>query len=256
VFRFTSLDRDMVFDGNTYQTCASLSASAAQSSADQGAVGNTELTGILKSTAISIDDVYAGKFNDAYCEVWIVPWEGAEAAHRIAAGWAGEVQFSEKGFTMEVLGPGSRLEQQALVQVYTPGCRWSRLGATECGVDVEALALTGTVVSATNRGAFNATISDSSDGGIQFVRGRVRWTSGDNNTELCEIKTIDFGTGDIVLWALAGFIPTAGDTFDILPGCDQSKETCINVYNNFVNFGGFPDVPGTDAILDRPNAKA
>jgi len=36
---------------------------------------------------------------------------------------------------------------------------------------------------------------------------------------------------------------TAGDTVRIAPGCDLTKETCVNKFNNVVNFGGFPYIP-------------
>jgi uncharacterized phage protein (TIGR02218 family) len=40
-----------------------------------------------------------------------------------------------------------------------------------------------------------------------------------------------------------------GDRFTIVAGCDKSSKTCIEKFNNIINFRGEPDVPGTDKIL-------
>jgi len=40
-----------------------------------------------------------------------------------------------------------------------------------------------------------------------------------------------------------------GDTFDIIAGCDKTRETCHSKFNNIINFRGEPDVPGTDKLL-------
>ncbi len=41
-----------------------------------------------------------------------------------------------------------------------------------------------------------------------------------------------------------------GHTFNIIAGCDKLKQTCLDKFNNIVNFRGFPDVPGTDKIME------
>src|SRR6185295_2105032 len=124
-----------------------------------------------------------------------------------------------------------------------------------CGVDVEALKTTGEVLSAINRGRIFASLDTASDNGLQWIDGRVRWTTGENVGQVCEVRSVDFDTGEISLWALPAFLPAIGDQFDLLPGCDLTKATCKDIYNAFLRFGGFPDVPGTDAIVASPNAK-
>lgn len=36
---------------------------------------------------------------------------------------------------------------------------------------------------------------------------------------------------------------SAGDTFQLLPGCDHTISTCENVMNNLPNYGGYPYIP-------------
>ena len=253
VFRYTSHDQDVRYGGQVYSSCRSLDPSASENASTLGSVGNIELEGIIDDDGISEADLYGGLFDDAYVTVDLIAWDGAEAPRRLASGWTGELSQGETGFKMEVLGAGARLDQQALVQMVTPGCRWV-FGSPECGVDVEALAIGGTVTASASRGRFLALL-DAGDGGLQWGNGRLRWTSGANVGQVVEVKSVDFDTGDVVLWASPAFLPEPGDAFDLLPGCDFVREGGCTVYANVINFGGFPDVPGSDSLLETPDAK-
>lgn len=255
VFRYTSLDVDFEWMGQLYKTCGALQPSAAEDAGTVGNVSNVELEGIFKDDGITEAALYGGLFDDAFVEVWLVPYDDSgESPRRLAAGWCGNLSHGENGFNMEVVGPGARIDQQALVQPFTPGCRWV-FGSPQCGVDREAIKVLGTVASVTNRGSFVGTAVDPA--AFQWDNGLVRWTSGENDGLECEVKTAVFGGGEVVieLWELAGFEPTIGDTFDLLPGCDLSKPTCKDVYANVINFGGFDKVPGQDSVTETPDAK-
>lgn len=255
VFTFTSHDEDIAWgDGLTYRACASLQPTASESSSTLGSVGNIELSGIIADDAITEADLYGGLFDDAFVTVWLVSWgDVADSPVRLAAGWTGALSQGEAGFQMEVLGPGQRLGQNAIVQMVTPGCRWV-FGDARCGVDREALKLEGVTQASRDRSTFRAELNaDTSD--LQWENGLVRWTSGRNAGLENEVKTVDFATGEIVLWALTSFVPEYGDAFDLLPGCDKLKGGGCKVYENVINFGGFAEVPGADSILETPDAK-
>jgi hypothetical protein len=84
----------------------------------------------------------------------------------------------------------------------------------------------------------------------------VIWTSGRNAGVTCEVKSVDFAApATIELWALCPFMPELGDTLVLQPGCDLSESTCKQVYGNLINFGGFAEVPGNDALARTPIAK-
>lgn len=257
VYRFTSLDVDFPWVGGTFKACGGLDPSASEQGANLGDVGDMELTGVVTIDEVTEEDLYGGKFDDAFVEVWEVPYEdaGGETPRRLAAGWMGDLSHGDATFKAQVLGPGQRITQQAIVTVVAPKCRWD-FGSAQCGVDTEALKTTGDVIIATNRESFMANLGLMSDGGIQWENGKVRWTGGRNDGYVTETKTVDFVTGIVVLWALPPYLPQAGDTFDLLPGCLQDGATCQNVYNNKINFGGFEDVPGDKALNETPNASA
>lgn len=282
VFRYTSHSQNLELWGYTWQACLSLQQSATQSSSELGSAGDFTLEGVISDDSVSEEDLYGGLFDDAFVECWRVDWGNTGTMPlRLFAGWVGDTTFSqEDGLKMSALGPSHRLEQNSITQVIAPACRWV-FGSTECGFDREALKLTGTVLAAAERGAFSCTLSGG-DGGWYWNNGLVRFLTGRNAGQSLEVKTVAFGdpasesgtgtatgtatasgtaTGSdatqIVLWALAPLLMAPGDTFELLPGCDKTKDsdTGCQLYANKINFGGFPDVPGEDALVDSPDAK-
>lgn len=254
VFRYTSHDEDVRFAGQAYKACHSLNPSASENASSLGSVGNMELTGLIDDEGITEADLYGGKFDDAYVTVDLINWNpGPSTPRRLASGWTGQLSQGDTSFNMEVLGSSARLEQQALTQPYAPGCRWV-FGDARCGVNIEARKLTGVVTSAATRSAFVGTITGD-PAGSEWTNGRVRFTSGVNIGQDLEVKTVDFGTGQVLLWPSAVLLPHVGDAFDLLPGCDKSKVGGCTLYANVINFGGFADVPGQDAMLETPDAQ-
>lgn len=254
VFRYTSHDQPVPYRGELYKPCGSLDPSASENASSLGSVGNMELTGLIDDDGITEEDLYGGKFDDAYVEVDLIEWRGGPSTpRRLASGWTGQLSQGDTSFNMEVLGSSARLEQQALTQPYAPGCRWV-FGDARCGVNIEARKLGGEVTSAGSRSAFVASFTGDPDGS-EWTNGRIRFTSGLNIGQDLEVKTVDFDTGQVLLWPSAVLMPQVGDAFDLLPGCDKSKVGGCTLYANVINFGGFADVPGQDALLETPDAQ-
>lgn len=259
VFAFTSHDQPITYGIDVYKPCHSLSASAVELGALLGVPGNAELAGIIADEAISEADLYAGLFDRAEVTVRIVPWGPKGFLPRIVLrGITGNLSQGEDGFSLEVLTQGALLQQRPLLQTYTPGCRWE-LGDARCGVDLDALAVTGSVTEASATSVYNQasrrifTDSARAEADGYFDQGRLEWITGANTGQVSEIKT--YAAGQFTLWRPTVFAIEAGDEYEARPGCDRVKSTCKNKFSNFANFGGFPDVPGRDAIMQTPNAK-
>jgi uncharacterized phage protein (TIGR02218 family) len=259
VFTFTSHDLPVNFKEETYTPCASLSANASELGAKLGDVGNSELLGIVTDDSISDVDILGGLFDGALIEVWLVPWidAGGEVPRRLIAGRTGKLNSGDKGFKMEVLTPSAALQQHSITETYTPSCRYD-LGDDRCTINLPALQVSG---SATAVGQLNAatqavrrTFYDTSrvEATGYFNAGRLTWTSGDNIGATSEIKSYDLTTGQIILWQPTIYPISIGDAYEMVPGCDKTKGTCQTKFNNYVNFGGFPDIPGIDAISRGP----
>lgn len=256
VFAFTTHDRDLTFMDVTYKRCDGVKASAIGSTANSGAAtGDVQVSGILADAGISDRDLYSGRFDGAKVIVYEVDWKTG-LGKKITGGIVSRTVQREGGFTMTVLTGGARLEQQPLLEVYSALCRWE-FGSVECGVDVEALRISSSVtgvlqpnvVSNRNRRQF----ADSARvEAIEVYRNaRLTWTSGANSGMLFEVK--DIVAGVVTLWQPCPFDIALSDAYTIVPGCGKTKEDCITRFDNYVNFGGFPDLPGNDSINLTPN---
>lgn len=255
IFRYTSLDRDLVYGGKIYKACGSLDPSAAQNGATLGDTGSISLSGLITDNGISESELFGGLFDDAFVTIDLIHWDDPTVTpKRLASGWVGKVSQRPAFHTMEVLSVGARLEQAALVQVVSPSCRW-QFGDARCGVNVEAMKIHGQIRRVINRADLLLDLSPPPDDGRIWKSGRMRFVDGVCAGMVCEYKGVDFASGQITLWAPAGLVPSPGDAVEILPGCDLNRDGGCKAYNNIINFGGFPDVPGTDAILETPDAK-
>ena len=61
---------------------------------------------------------------------------------------------------------------------------------------------------------------------------------------------------EVELWQSLGAVPAQGDMVRIEAGCDRRAETCRLKFNNFLNFRGFPHVPGEDWVMSYPVSSA
>jgi uncharacterized phage protein (TIGR02218 family) len=262
VYRFTSLDRDLTFGGDTYQACDSLNPSASESVSEVDSSGSMDLSGAIGPDGISKEDLYAGLFDGAKVEAWTVPWDGNFTPKLLLRGEFGPVEQAETGFKVELLGDASKLTQTPLVSLLEPGCRWKRrdfggFGGPFCGKDLTGLIVTGTVDGASGQRSFTDAARSETAG--YFSRGQVTFTSGSNAGVSAEIREHSVG-GLFELWPRLPFAIVAGDQYSMKPGCtylkaaDGGTNGCI-AWDNLLRYGGFDKAPGGDKRGKTPNAK-
>lgn len=88
-----------------------------------------------------------------------------------------------------------------------------------------------------------------------FTYGAVTFESGNNSGLSMEVKGWTQSTSLVELFITMPFQVTVGDRLRLYAGCDKRLTTCINKFDNVVNFRGFPYVPGQDEFLDGPDAR-
>jgi len=263
VFAFTSLDRPLTFRGVVHSPCNSLTATATEQSTTIGASGNMELLGIISDAGISEQELYNGLFDFAAFEIWMVPWNNTsgQTPFRLMAGTTGGMSHGVDGFKFEVLTGSANLRQKGLLEVFSPSCRYG-FGSTldaRCPVNLAAITATGSATTTAVPAASNAStrriVIDSSraepDG--HFDLGILTFTGGANAGAKSEIKRFEGGV--FVLWSPLLFPIETGDTYTATPGCNKSPADHMRFNADMVDFGGFPDVPGSDSINQFPDAK-
>lgn len=263
VFAFTSLDRPLTFRGVAHLPCASLSATATEQSTSIGQNGSMELLGIISEVGISERDLYNGLFDFARFEIWMVPWDnaGGEIPFRLLGGTTGTMSHGLDGFKFEVLTASAQLRQRGLLEVFSPSCRYGFGNSRDarCPVDLVALTVTGSATTTTLPAASNAAtrrvLIDSTRAEVAgyFDLGIITFTTGANAGASSEIKR--FESGVFVLWSPLLFPIEVGDAYSATPGCNKTTEDHLKYNADLLDFGGFPDVPGSDAINQSPDAK-
>ena len=128
--------------------------------------------------------------------------------------------------------------------VFSPSCR-AILGDNRCKVALSGFTIAATVDEVTNNQTFKASALSQAAG--WFTGGEVIWTSGGNAGRRMEVK--EFAGAQVVLALPMGKSIQVGDSFNIIAGCDKTRETCQSKFSNIINFRGEPDVPGTDKLL-------
>jgi uncharacterized phage protein (TIGR02218 family) len=247
VVRLTSKDTNLTWLGHSYAACNSLTPSASENVAEVDQAGSMQLAGAIASGAIDGWDLYAGLFDGATVEVWLVPWAGEGVPKRLLRGNFGQVELGENGFSVDLIGDGARLQQTPLTHAVAPDCRW-QFGDQGCGKDLGPLTVTGTV--ATGDGLRSFTDSARAETPGYFRRGRVTFTSGANAGLSAEIK--EHGAGGVfTLWPRVPFPIVAGVAYAMTPGCTNIKDAdggCngCTAWGQLLRYGGFDKVPGGD----------
>lgn len=263
VLGYTSHDQTVSFRGVDHVPCNSLAASAVEMSSIVGSTGSIDLIGLLSDAGVSEKDIYNGLYDGANIEVWLVPWSnaGGETPIRLIAGVVGANGHETASYRQELLTEGQRLQQRALLETITPGCRFLFGNQVDprCPVDLSLLEVTGSVTALaipnastdSARRIFSDSTRLEADG--YFSLGRVTWTTGANVGAISEVK--DFIGGQFILWeSLLNHIALT-DAYIATPGCDKSPAAHLTFEPDMKKFGGFPFVSGPDMLVRRPDAK-
>lgn len=252
VLRFTSLDVALTVSGNVYTPCG-LNVSGLTMSAGL-AVNNAELQ-ILPDPALGITraDLITGKWDHAAFQLFETDSSNpGNGINILMSGNLGEVKPARGLFTVELRSLAQVL-QNPVGATTSKTCRY-RLGSTALPAGLCKLALgpftkTGTLTSAASRQVFTDTARTEADD--YFGEGLLTWTGGANAGYSEKIKT--YAADTFTLVRPAPFAVVAGDTYSAIAGCrKRAIEDCKTKFNNLLNFGGEPDLPGVDALLRSP----
>lgn len=258
ILYFTDLPVDFVFLSQTYKG-GNLSVK----------IGNVDAVADLDETSLQIDgaliasgitntDLLAGAFDNAPIMLYKVNWQDSTQYTVLFSGFLGKVQFAENQFrtTSKNL---SYMTSRTIGTVYTPSCP-QKLGDARCTVDVSLYTGLGTVVSATSRKQFTATITDSNQGSSieadgWYTQGLLTWVTGSNAGFGEDVCTHTFSTNHTIQLELAmSYAISTGDTFTVVVGCQKRKiEDCKTKFNNIINFRGYAELPGRDAVSQTPD---
>lgn len=253
VLGFTNHDRDLTFGSVTYEASTGFLGTEIESQLGMS-VDNMDVYGAVDSTNISEADIEAGLYDNAEIEVYLVNWEDVSERVIMKKGNLGEVKRGKTMFQTEVRGISSQL-QQVKGRTYQHACD-ALLGDSRCKQSLSGSTYTGSgSVASTNGFSYVTTSGISSYENGWFSRGKITFTSGNNNGIVREVKE-HFNTNGVVtvsLWEQTPFEIDNSDTFTITAGCDKLFKTCKVKFNNANNFRGFPHIPGSNTVIQYAN---
>lgn len=193
--------------------------------------------------------VLGGRYDDAAVYYFFVNWSDlTQGAVKLIKGYVALATVEGGRFKFTVHSEIAKFSR-SIGRVITGYCD-ADLGDARCGFSLTADTVTVTAV--TDARTFQTT-NGSSRANDYFNQGTVTFTSGALNG--CRpVEVFDWSlAGDVALWTDLPEAPAVGDTLELRRGCDKTRTTCRDTFDNVINFRGFPDVPGSDQVLRYPN---
>ncbi len=251
-FGFTDHDTALVFGGKTYAAQSGLTARALQQSTGLS-VDNTEAIGALSDLGVTEADILAGRFDAAELMGWDVNWAAPENRVLTFRGTIGEIVRAGGAFQAELRGLTETLNQPQ-GRAYQRSCP-AILGDGKCRFDLSQQGYATEV--AVESIADNRLLSFAGLNAFEdrwFEKGRLKVLTGAAVGVIGIIKNdriLDPGR-TVELWQNIGPILAVGDVIRLEAGCDKRAETCRLKFDNFMNFRGFPDIPGDEWLASYP----
>lgn len=251
-YGFTDHDRDVRFDGDVFRAESGLTARAISQSTGLS-VDNSEALGVLSGASLAEADIEAGRFDAADVEAWLVNWQDPEARRLLYRAKVGEIARSGGAFRAEMRGLTEVLNR-ANGRTFQRPCS-AVLGDGACGVDLSdaAYGVEAVVSGVTAEGALEfAGLPGYAPG--WFARGVVEMGDGAAAGLRSAIRRDDIvgSMRRIGVWEAFRAPVAAGDRARLTAGCDKRPETCRDKFGNFLNFRGFPHIPGEDWQMSYP----
>ena len=252
VLGFTDHDRDLPVDGIVCRADTGMTARALQQTTGLS-VDNSEAFGALSAAAITEDELTAGRFDAAEVQAYLVNWTAPQDFELQFRGTLGEISRADGSFKAELRGL-TELLNRPHGMAYTPGCS-AVLGDGRCRFVL------------TQPGYFAEVAVDAVEDGrvftfVDFASFEERWFEGGRFSVISgtavglvgvvKIDRVEGAHRRVELWQSLRAPIAAGDMVRIHAGCDKSSTACRIKFANFLNFRGFPHIPGEDWLASYP----
>ncbi|UWQ15584.1 DUF2163 domain-containing protein [Aliiroseovarius sp. M344] len=253
VHGFTDHDLDLLIDGVTFRADTGMTAHALSQTTGLS-VDNTEALGVLNDASITERDIRAGRYDGAEVEAWLVNWTDTGQRYLRFHGVVGELAREAGGFRAELNGLSEMLNQPQ-GRAYQMPCS-AVLGDAACRFDLSQSGYQLDLPIGENKDETTFHFADMAlypnrwfeRGVFTVLSGEAKGLSGLIKNDR---KGID-GARVVELWESIRERMESGDMVRLQAGCDKLPRTCRVKFNNFLNYRGFPDVPGEDWLMSYP----
>lgn len=251
-WRHTNADRDIEHDGKTFATSA-----ISDDGIRQTGQASADMLVITAPANLAVAQRFRALPPSAEIAltIWDIHYDDDEAV----VSWVGSIamvrwpQLDRCQISCEPLGVS--MQRTGLRMTYQRSCPHS-LGDRLCTVDLEVYRVEATIKSMTG-----ATIVCHGWGDLPIplltwlpllAGGYVEWLV-DGEPERRGITAQQAGFLDTTLTLMGGTAGLqVGDVVQLYPGCPGTLAACNDVYDNLLNYGGFPHIPGRSPFDGNP----
>lgn len=242
-WRYTSSDENTTIGGNIY-TSVAIQRSKIEQNQDPG---RNPITLTVPRNLDFVQQYIASPPTDSI-QLTIRRTHRTDGTNQVIVTWIGRVvnvKFEDSQVTIRCEPIFTSLKRPALRRLYQTTCPHLLYGDS-CRAARSTFELT------TNITVVSATVLSSTQIGLQadgyYTGGFVEWTvSGVVNKRLILTHVGNQVTLNLPLTGIS-----TGNEVKVAPGCDRRLTTCINKFNNVVNYGGFPYIPGKNPFDGTP----
>jgi uncharacterized phage protein (TIGR02218 family) len=155
-------------------------------------------------------------------------------------GYVGQITLTGKQIKITVESPLAQLKATFPRTYILPSCA-NTLYDGVCGLLASNFTYAGSVGASPSATSFPLTLSGGNLADGTFQAGTIKFTSGANAGQVRTVKS--YVGGLITLVYPLYTVPAVGDTVNAIFGCDKTRATCSNRFNNLAHYRGFPYVP-------------
>lgn len=188
-------------------------------------------------------------FDQAICTMSLLfmagPGDTTAGAVPMFTGQVAQIDYSNSVAQFTIASHMELLNMQLPKNCFQAGCL-NTLFDQACTLSQAAFLVTGTVSSGLTPGSyiFGLAGSAAGEGAGFFNLGRIVFTTGANAGQWRDVTSHVSGSPPVInVIPPYGIVPSAGDAFNIYPGCDKTELTCINKFNNKVNYRAMDFTP-------------
>lgn len=251
VLRYADYDRDVIAGGNTYLMNGPVFSRAKISLKLGGSVDTMSLSAYVNDKDSIADKTFMqaaclGAFDDGSLSLYQCYFYDDGSVVDYVLIFKGEMEVKSGGglkLTFDVKSSVQRLNVEYPLRSYYVECPYSVYDAC-CGVNINSYKRKNSVASGSTATIIKlstaVTASYYDNGGIIFTSGNLKGVTMPIKTNTANQLTL--------MTELVG-VPTAGDTFQIYPGCDKTDGMCKSRFNNSARNRSTPYVPLPETIV-------
>lgn len=241
---YCSADRDITVNNQIYKGNCQVS--------DEGinftGTSSVDTVTLTMPSSLEVPQLYRGVAPSQAVSLTIWDYHYGDSDYLVA--WIGNIYNVKwtNDSTTEVTcqSLAASMDQPGLRYRWQRGCPYS-LYDRSCKVDESLYAQRGLVSSLSGSTVVVASASDYPDG--YFSGGYLEWDIGEGVFERRGIR-VQAGTSLLLLGGTFGM--SLGLNVTLYPGCPRTTTACDTKFNNIVNYGGIPTLPGTSPFAGDP----